>query len=144
MREIEIGKAVALQRRLDCARMWREDKGVRPVQSLLARALAVLLLVQWAGGPAHCLALAAFTAGAGVICHAEPSTPDHPDGKASLDQACPACHELGQLAAPVAPVALPERVVWWVAAPPAPAALIIASVPRAPPQQPRAPPATSV
>ena len=115
-----------------------------PIRSLFARALAVLLLVQWAGGPAHCLAMAAFSADAGAICHADPGSPDHPDGKASLDQACPACHALGHLAAPVTPTAFPHRVVWFVAAPPAPAPLTVASTPRAPPQQPRAPPSASV
>jgi hypothetical protein len=116
------------------------------VRSLLARALAGLLLLQWSGGPAHCLATAAFSPDAGVICHADTGTsgnPGDPPGGLSPDQVCPACHALGQLVLPASPTALPQRIEWLapVAPPPEP---IVPTAPRASPLQARAPPEASV
>ena len=119
------------------------------LRSLLAQALATLLFLQWAGAPAHCLAMVALALDGSVICHADDSTPHHDGGPAdsvpvSPDQSCPASHALGQAAlTPEAP-ATPELITWSSPAPPSPPPATNPAAPRAPPQQPRAPPAPSV
>jgi hypothetical protein len=120
---------------------------VSPLRSLLARALAALLL-QWGGAPAHCLAMAAMAHGGAVLCHADDGTRHQSDGSGGVpvspDQSCPACHALGNAALTPAAPAAPELVGWSVPAPPRPGSAADPMAPRAPPQQPRAPPALSV
>jgi hypothetical protein len=119
-----------------------------PLRSLLAHALAALLLLQWAAAPAHCLAMAALADGGAVICHADDGTPRHSDGSGGVpvspDQSCPACHALGHAALTPAPPAVPELVAWSAPTPPPPRLMADPAAPRARPQQPRAPPALSV
>ena len=114
------------------------------LRPLLAQALAILLFLQWAGAPAHCLAMAALALEGSVICHADDGTPHHDGTPISADQSCPACHALGHAAlTPEAP-ATPELIAWSAPTPPPPRPSANPAAPRAPPQQPRAPPAPSV
>jgi hypothetical protein len=117
------------------------------LRSLLVQALATLLVVQWAGAPAHCFAMVALALDGSVICHADDGSPAHHDSDrvpVSADQSCPASHALGQAAlTPEAP-ATPELITWSTPTPPPPRPATNARATRAPPQQPRAPPARSV
>jgi hypothetical protein len=117
----------------------------RPV---LARVLAALLLLQWGGGPAHCLAMAAVQAYAHTeLCLSPGSTlPDSgPQDRThqASDHTCPACHALGLAAVPPQTTTLPQRIAWSVPARPSPRPTLGPAAPRAPPLQPRAPPALS-
>ncbi len=125
--------------------MPRNDAAVKRVRSCLARALAVLLLVQWTGAPVHCLLLAAASAETGFICHADPDASHHP-GKGGIpsDQCCAACPALVHTTLPAGPVAAPQRITWLDFAPQSPGRETAAPAPYASPLQPRAPPAYPV
>ena len=115
------------------------------VRSSLARALAVLLLVQWAVAPVHCLLLAAASGEGAFICHAGSDDPQHPaNGGLPSDQCCAACPALAGVALPVVPAATPQRLTWFVFAPQRPRHEVAAPAAYASPHQARAPPALPV
>lgn len=108
--------------------------------------LALLLLVQWGAGPAQALALAGLQLDIDAsICLAPATGPGHPavpdHGAPWADQLVPACHALDHIALtpPADGVLQPLRWVFL------PASIFPATegpaAPRAPPLQPRAPPA---
>lgn len=107
--------------------------------------LALLLMVQWGGAFAHCLA-ALGTSQAVEICTADGIRTLHLDaegqpldGAPPLHDSCPLCP--GNAALPAPPPSLPGiRFAYAVAEVPPVAGLPPAPA-RAPPQQPRAPPA---
>lgn len=115
----------------------------------LTRVLALLFLVQWSAALAHCLApLAAGSSGHSVeICTAEGITTvllgedGRPASKAAIHH--PACPECGGPAAlePPPPPLVTTSVVWSRAAPVRRSEGLPMPPARAPPQQPRAPPA---
>jgi hypothetical protein len=119
---------------------------VNLLRSLLGQALAALLLLQWIGAPAHCIGMAAAALDGAVICHADGSHGDDGSGgvPVSADQSCPACHALGQAALTPAASVAPHPIAWPAPILQAPRPLAGPTSARAPPQQPRAPPARSV
>jgi len=121
----------------------RNDAIVSRPRSLLARALAALLLLQWAVGPAHCLLMAATAFDGAAICHAADPAPGHDNAPISADQCCPLCHVLGQAALAPTPPSVPELIAWSAAPPPPATPSATPHATRTRPQQPRAPPARS-
>jgi hypothetical protein len=123
----------------------RNDVAVNRARACLAHALAVLLLVQWAIAPVHCLLLAAGSSQSAFICHADPDPAHHPgNGVIPSDQCCAACPALAHTTLPSTPAAAPQRVTWLVSTPQAPVRETAATVHHASPLQPRAPPAIPV
>jgi hypothetical protein len=121
---------------------------MRQFRPLMARMLIAMLLLQWGSGPACCLAMmAAYAYPHDGLCLAADSASGHqaPQDQPgqSADHACPACHALGHAVMPPQPAGAPQRIAWSVPVPPAPQPAIGLVAPRAPPQQPRAPPAIS-
>ncbi|MCW3475813.1 DUF2946 family protein [Limobrevibacterium gyesilva] len=121
---------------------------MRRFRPVLARVLAALLLLQWGGGPAHCLAMAAVQAYPHTeLCLAPGSSLGDPGPRDRTHQAsdhtCPACHALGHAVVPPQTTTVPQRIAWSVTLPPAPQPALGPAAPRAPPLQPRAPPALS-
>jgi hypothetical protein len=117
---------------------------VNRLRSLLAQALAALLLLQWGSGPAHCLAMAALALDGAVICHASDGSAPRQDAPLTQDASCPVCHALGRAIVTPEPPLVPLRLVWSAATSPTPRPATNPTAPRAPSQQPRAPPARSV
>jgi hypothetical protein len=114
----------------------------------LTRLLALLLLAQWAAGFAHCLAPLAAAAGAhGVeICTTDGiktillGEDGRPAPKPAIHHpTCPECGGPAALESPPPP-SVGAPVVWSYAAPARRTEGMPVAPPRAPPQQPRAPP----
>jgi hypothetical protein len=120
------------------------------LRPLLLRALALLLLAQWAAAFAHCLAPLAAVAARGAhgveICTADGITTillgedGRPAPKPAIHR--PACPECGgpAILEPTPPILVAAPVVWTRVAPARPVAGLPVAPARAPPQQPRAPP----
>jgi len=118
------------------------DRRVNTLRRHFGRPLAALLLLAWVIGPAHCVAMFAPSAVAGLLA-GTPICGTPGDHSAPVthagDHACPACAAIGQM--PVAAQTAEMAPVVWtqVAAVLAPQVLRVGAATDTP-QQPRAPP----